>query len=50
MGMEHGFSILIKYEIAELTKIFGLKKKVEAKAGHRKLHLLYKTLFGNTPK
>jgi hypothetical protein len=23
---------------------------VEAKAGHKKLHLLYKTLFGNTPK
>jgi hypothetical protein len=31
-------------------KISGLKKKVEAKAGPRKLHLLYKILFGNTHK
>jgi hypothetical protein len=31
-------------------QIFGLKKKVEAKAGHRKLHLFYTILFGNTHK
>jgi hypothetical protein len=30
--------------------ISGLKKKVEAKAGHRKLHLLYRRLLGNTLK
>lgn len=37
---------LREFEITELRTIYGFKNG-EATAGHRKLHLLYKTWFGN---